>query len=350
MGLLPWTPNRGDTATSSTTMLAPNLATLPQAAGIPAGAAAAAFTGGFNWTRLVLTLSPPARQNAEMAFDSHDHYALLFGGGTRNGALYAETWAFRNGTWTNLSPPVSPPSDTGSNMVYDTALGEVLYFDGNRCGGSCGNLWAFSGGHWSNVTPSISPPARRDGYLGYNPTDGNVVLFGGFNGSTSTYLNDTWVLHKGSWSMLSTPIAPSPRSDANEGGLTYDAKDGYFVLFGGDSGFGSSSFYNDTWMFLHGSWSRVHTTIAPSGRAYETMAFDPARHGVVMFGGLAPKVQRNTWLYSAGAWTNVTGGEAPMGSYDPSSTYDTAAGFLLLFGGGDCNCGPAVSRATWAYH
>lgn len=303
-----------------------------------------------HWVRLSPKTAPPPRQNANMVYDPADGYVVLFGGGTRNGPLYNDTWIYRNGSWSNLTPAHSPPYDTGSGMVYDSADGYVLYYDGTPCGGACGNTWKFHAGTWTNITPSLSPTARRAYAMGYDARDGETVLFGGENVTTSAYLNDTWVYAHGKWSKVATPHAPSPRADANEGGLSYDASAGYLVLFGGDSGYGGCPCYNETWKFANGSWTQLSPARSPPGRPYAAMAYDPQVQGLVMYGGLINiQPTTDTWVYTGGTWVDATRPNDPLVSYEPSATFDAAAGYLLLFGGGSCNCGNAYSNETWEY-
>src|SRR5271157_4386426 len=78
--------------------------------------------------------------------------------------------------------------------------------------------------------------------------------------------------------------APLPRFDAAS---TYDAGDGYALVFGGRT---ANQAWNDTWSFSNGSWTDRSPFLAtssnnPSARYGASMAYDAATGFVVLFGG-----------------------------------------------------------------
>jgi hypothetical protein len=280
-----------------------------------------------------------------MVYDVKDEYIVMFGGDDSSANHLGDTWKFQNNAWTNISSTPSPPPEAGAVMVYDAAAGFLLlYCDGYDGDGS---TWKFSAGVWSDLNVT-GPPTRNVAYLGYDATNGYAVLFGGFvNAPPYHYLNDTWKFVHGVWTKIRTPVAPSPRADVPDGGLVYDGHDGYLVLFGGDKGFGGTPYYNDTWKFVHGSWSLLHPRSAPPARAYDAMRYDPRSKGLVMFGGLINRAPTyDTWFYSNGSWSNATPRVSPTGAQDPSLAFDSATGRMILFGGDDST---NFFNQTWAY-
>jgi hypothetical protein len=130
------------------------------------------------------------------------------------------------------------------------------------------------------------------------------------------------------------PPSPGARWGA---AMTYDAADGYLLMFGGSHNPVS------TWEFVHGTWTQLNPTQTPDGRDYPSMAYDPAIGKVVLFGGHTLSLDHNdTWEYSAGQWTNVTSTASPTPASAPHArafagmAYDPSykGGSLILFGGG----------------
>ena len=185
----------------------------------------------------------------------------------------------------------------------------------------------------ASVAPGRS--ARPSGMSG-------ALLFGGFDGSASYFLGDTWTLEEGGWLQLNPANAPSPREGP---GMAYDAATGTFVLFGGclrgeGGGAGTNrTDSNDTWIWDGKTWTQVFPPISPPGRRFDSqgMAYDRRSATVVLFGGItaADTVMGDTWTWNGKtkAWTRspVTG---PSPRRAPI-VYDDATGTVILFGGDD---------------
>jgi len=156
-----------------------------------------------SWSVLTPSVSPPARFYASLAWDSEDHSLVLFGGnGTAATGFLNDTWTFVHGQWTQQHPSVSPPARAAAGLVYDARDGYVLLVDGEQfrtltyaptntyIGADFNDSWAYSGGNWTQLHPADNPSARDSVGITYDATLGEVVLFGGFNWSTYN-LDDT---------------------------------------------------------------------------------------------------------------------------------------------------------------
>jgi hypothetical protein len=213
--------------------------------------------------------------------------------------------------------------------------------------------------NWTDITPpngSAVPEARQLAAMAYDPVDQYVVLFGGGNVNPTGQYNDTWTFVNGTWTGLSTPVAPAIRRSATFG---WDAADGYLLLFGGlnpGGSLSSSNEYQDTWSFLHGIWtdrtaSSINANNTPSARWNAQMAYDPGRSAVILFGGcyqLACAASTNdTWSYQRGNWTNITStvGGAPSDRGTASMVWYPPDAALFLFGGSTPN--QTVLGDTW---
>lgn len=216
---------------------------------------------------------------------------------------------------------------------------------------------AAGSGNWSLVNvsnASATPSARQLESLVYDPVDGYVVLFGGGNVNPVGQNNDTWTFSNGTWTHLPLALGPSTRRSAS---ITWDAVDGYVLLFGGvnpDTFFGGQ--FQDSWSFLHGVWTNrtaatINASNTPSIRWNAQMAYDPGRRSTILFGGcyqLACTSSTNdTWSYVAGNWTNITStvGHAPSVRGTAGIVWYPPDESLLLYGGSTPN--QTVLGDTW---
>lgn len=135
--------------------------------------------------------------------------------------------------------------------------------------------------------------------------------------------------------------APPP---LHEEGVALDAGRGRLVLFGGTRAEGESYVnVGDTWEWDGSGWRlAVPEAQGPGARTAMTMAYDPARGVVVMYGGASGswttrelQVLRDVWTYDGARW--VRGPDGPE-SFNARLVYDTRRGEMLLA----ANAGPWV--------
>ena len=183
-----------------------------------------------------------------------------------------------------------------------------------------------------STASSTHPSARLAAGLTYDAKDGYVILFGGMN--ATAYLGDTWKFVGGIWTKLSPTTHPSARAGV---GLAYDDKDGYVVLFGGAAACNStscSSTPRDTWKFEGGVWTKLTPTTSPPGLVLPSLTYDVKDGYVVLFGGLnGSKWLSGTWTFVGGVWTKLSTAIHPSARNQPSMAYDAKDGYVVLFGG-----------------
>lgn len=296
------------------------------------------------WSR-VTGPSPVERLSAETAYDYVGGYLLFFGG--LQYANLADSWTFVGGHWTNISHP--PPSPrTGAVMAYDPADGYVVLFGGNEGSAVLNDTWTFSGGIWNQLHLALSPPAREQSTMAYDPVARALLLFGGGDPAAPNLLHDTWRFSGGLW----THLLPSPHPSARESAaMTYDAKDGYLLLFGGivfDPASRSYLTVNDTWGFQRGIWTNITPVHSPSARGWAGLAYDGKDGYAVLFGGSGTGVFGDTWKFVGGAWTNLSPTVAPPARYQSGLVFDGRLGYLVLFGGAGPT-GPGGLNDTWTF-
>lgn len=142
------------------------------------------------------------------------------------------------------------------------------------------------------------------------------------------------------WTNLSSTVAPSPRGSF---AMTYDAGDGYAVLFGGAKG---AEAFDDTWTFQNGTWTNITAGAGtlPAPRIAPALAYDAADGYVILAGGLNPQSHpfSDVWEFHAGTWSELSASGLPSALQTPcgiQATYDSTDGYVLFLAA-SCNSGP----------
>jgi len=157
-----------------------------------------AFAGG-QWAAVpAATLPPPLRAPA-LLYDPTTSSLLLYGGMGNFGPLN-ETWSFASGTWTQLFPVSTPPPVWDTVGFFDRGSGLPILFGGYT--GYVGSYypdsgtWAYRAGTWTNLSASVagSPGPRGAARAAWDPATNSTLLFGGRGtGPAGLLLNDSWV-------------------------------------------------------------------------------------------------------------------------------------------------------------
>jgi len=327
-----------------------------------------------------------------MAYDPIGGYTLLFSGSsgavTQHGIRYGDTWTYRSGTWTDITPAACtnatcPRAEAyGGLSFYNKSGSSYLVLYGGRVASLLtDSTWIFNGS-WHNVTPSHlvpgsnSPPALNYVAMTWDARDGYDLLYGGCSidckpGSASEH--ETWAFKglnlrgKAVWRNLTGAVHPPGLYSE---GLTYDAADHYVLLFGGGE-FGTETYLNQTWSYT-GATGWVDRTAAVVNRSNtppfegiipEQLQYDPAKGYVLLFGGqhfwaspsggdkTANATTNETWSYRAGIWTNITQASSPHPRFGAAMTFDSADQVVLLFGGlGGTEVSPPLLGDTWWFN
>jgi PKD repeat protein len=231
-------------------------------------------TWSFNvsgWTQLFPTQSPSARGLVGMTYDVGQAAIVLYGGGTGNVPaqslsawnLFDDTWEFSGGNWHNVTAgsTLSPPAVASAGLVYDPIGGYDLLYGGTTAPNGCAPVaeeWEFQNGSWSNHTSSVvTGPGGTTGVydfgITYDVAGSGLLFFGGVTTTSSgaCYSTaETWGYgSNATWTNLTGAVgAPAP-VDRHAFAMTYDAADGYAMLFGGNT-YNSYTYLDDTWVFL----------------------------------------------------------------------------------------------------
>ncbi len=123
-------------------------------------------------------------------------------------------------------------------------------------------------------------------------------------------------------------VRPSARDGSS---MAYDPLRKVVILFGGyDPALRKD--VGDTWKWNGKTWTRVATT-GPKARNGAGMAFDVPRNKIVLFGGVATyEKQADTWTWNGTKWAKVNV-KGPEERFDHSMAYYPRHRRVLLFGG-----------------
>lgn len=232
---------------------------------------------------------PRTRLGHAMVWDSKRNVIVLFGG-SGDGYL-DDLWEWNGSSWASVarSGPWPPPRRAHA-MAFDAARGRVVIF-GGEASSNLDDLWEWDGQRWHNMTlatlPDNWPTARSNHAMAYDETSRKVVVFGGDRGGQT--LNDMIAWDGSNWT---TVMANVPWPNARSGHAIVATTRGLF-LYGGEN-------LGDAWTFTGGTWSpmQMRAPWPPQPVHYHSMAFDPLRCEVVLFGG---ERSRNieTWVWGS---------------------------------------------------
>jgi N-acetylneuraminic acid mutarotase len=252
--------------------------------------------------------APSARSGHAMAYDQAAHRLILFGGLDNTAAPLDDTWAYDPvaDTWTELDPSGGPPlARIGHSMVYDPVARRSILFGGStRASAALGDIWAYDAGanSWTELQPKGRVPSARTGHsAAYDQVTHRLMVFGGVS-DMGAFLNETWAYNPAAnaWTELHPKgELPSPRAGHS---MAYDPIRGILIMFGGQDSSGNS--LDDTWAYDGGTnaWAALQPSGAqPRARAGQAMANDAASGRLIMFGGrLTPyDLVDETWTCAA---------------------------------------------------
>jgi PKD repeat protein len=218
------------------------------------------------WSNLSSTThgAPSSRAEPAMSYDPPSGGVILFGGRLGSGAGSAETWEFTFGRWVNLTGSLSlqPPARWGATLAWDPAVGELVLFGGanlNPYGQTqyLNDTWEFTGGSspgWQQVPTPTAPSPRSEYEMAYDTADGYLLLTGGVGPSGT--LGETWTFAGGVWDNVTAAVGgPAP---PRAGGMAvYDPNRGAVLVLGGDDPWPGCGAPGAIEQYSHGLWSNV---------------------------------------------------------------------------------------------
>ncbi|HEV2519862.1 MAG TPA: PKD domain-containing protein [Thermoplasmata archaeon] len=190
-------------------------------------------------------------------------------------------------------------------------------------------------GTWANITSKVgSGPSGRLTQMTWDAADGYVLLFGGVGCAGTCEPADTWTFANGVWTNITASLTGSPPA-VYLSALAFDPSTNKVILFGGNHQ-GVTRAY--TWAYSAKTWTNLSSTVGstPPGRLLPAMTTDSTDGEIVMTGGV-PAIPYNwdTWVFKGGTWTNVTGVAGAAGRLQVPEISDDPAGHGVLEGGSE---------------
>ena len=343
---------------------------------------------GASWTQRSPTVSPPARYGHAMAYDEVRHRVVLYGGtdaAANPRQSLNDAWEWDGTTWMPVSQ--GPPPLSGHGMVFDSARSRIVLFGGSwqtlwyKPSVAMAAVWEWDGSQWVQRTATGDPPPRKGLAMAYDSGRGRTVMFGGTTGGSNGEMSDTWEWDGSGWKPvqpISTGVLTVGYAMAYDGGrvirngngatlawtgtgwmslttagpparidhaMAYDSARHRVVLFGGTTD-GYTAF-DDTWEWNGSAWTQANPSVKPPARFWHAMAYDSARHRVVLFGGTpnASAALDDTWEWDGTQWTQATPAASPPARYQTALVFDSAHGRTVLFGGH----GASTLSDTWEW-
>jgi hypothetical protein len=95
------------------------------------------------WHKLDPAVAPSPREEAVLAYDPNNDYALLFGGVQDNRIMFNDTWILNDGTWAQIDTPVAPPQRNKAVAFYDPVRHSIIVYGGENVGSLYTDMWEF---------------------------------------------------------------------------------------------------------------------------------------------------------------------------------------------------------------
>lgn len=304
-------------------------------------------------------------EGGTMSVDDALGRVMLFGGEGSSGlSNITLDYNVTNGTFDPLGGP-APSARSNASVAFDPTMDRAILFGGLtglRAQATVADTWVFdfTNESWQNVTGATAPPARENAAFAVDPATGTAVLEGGrtpaarLGNSTGLVLwNDTWSLNLTTlnWSLVPASGSPSPSFAAS---LAYDPADHGLYLFGG-CGFACNG---RVWSFDPGlaQWSPVASTgTPPVARGAAVWAWEANASDFLLFGGFqwngsvpSPLGDLYRWDPSGHSWTGVGVSGGPGPDYGANAAWADFPGCvgLMVIGGNIAYSGPPGS--AWA--
>lgn len=345
---------------------------------------------GRDWVDVTHVSRPPQRIAYGLAYDRARDRVVLFGGlyGGQVNRLTNDTWEWDGSSWTQRTPPVSPPPLQDHVMAYDVARGRTVVF-GGRDGTFNDNFttWEWDGVQWSRANPTHVPTTPW-GRLVYDGRAGHLVFVSNTSGLwkwdgvdwtqlTSGYfpVQASFDLARGELVGFEPPsgdpyiwdgvtISRRSTSFSRRSGqepplaLVPDSARSAVVSHAGGRGVGPCGGIVDdeTYRWNGARWERAATTNAPPLRIGFGMVEDPGQGRVILFGGeplpncgIPSPTFDDLWVWNGIDWAPGPNANAPSPRSRFAIAWDRTRGQAVVFGGITGDIFNPLSDETWIW-
>ncbi len=281
---------------------------------------------GSVWTHLHPAHEPSNRSNVAIAYDPATKQVVMFGGISslgKNTPMLSDTWTWDGTDWTQQHPATSPPARDDAALAYDATTNQLVMFGGGSnkppIGGlvppSFNDTWVWTGSNWVQQHPITAPLPVLSPTLAYDAAQHQLILFGGLYANATPMrkeLNDTWQWTGSNWVQLHPQNSPKLFDMLNgqqilygQPNMVYDPQDRQiFLLFGGDS---QNDKVQTGWSWDGTNWSRATVNGPPTSADTGDLLYDVKMQAVLEMTDILPstsisfdttlwKLEGQTWV------------------------------------------------------
>lgn len=287
---------------------------------------------GTNWTKITTSNAVTRFWGRAVAFDRNANNVVAYGGSVVTTAdTNSDTTLFRSNAWRFPSLNKRPFPRSLATFQTDFTSGNVWLFGGlfDTSSGYRADLWGYRNKQWFPITVSEGPSGGcANPNAAFDTDRARLVLV--CSGATVYEFDPTAF----TWKSFTLDKTPDSRRFAS---LTYDKKLKKTVLFGG---YGTSNYFNDTWLWDGTTWTEVKNGEKPNHRGLTMMWYDPLQEKTILYGGIGranldQKVTRyaDMWSFNGSGWTKMSVSQTPGERLGAQIAINPTTGKLLLMGG-----------------
>ena len=283
---------------------------------------------GSAWTQLYPVHEPSIRSNVAIAYDPTTKQVVLFGGlsSLGNTKMLSDTWTWDGTDWTQQHPATSPPARDDAALAFDSATNQLVLFGGGsnkpRIGGlvppPLNDTWIWDGSNWIEQHPATSPLPVLSPGLAYDAAQQNLILFGGLYADTTPIrkeLNDTWQWTGNNWVQLHPQTSPNLFDMLNGQQILYSnpnmvynpQNQQIFLLFGGDDD--NNDKFQAGWLWNGSNWSKTKVNGPPTSTDTGYLVYDTRVQTILEMTDVLPTTSisfdTTLWKLEGQAWVKL---------------------------------------------
>ena len=324
------------------------------------------------WRKIAVNKSPAGRYGHAMAYNPSTGKTYVFGGYdvTANRAL-ADLWAWDGTVWTQLTAATSPPAREDAGMAYDPSRKSLILYGGidydkgtpeRPLPPAFGDTWEWTDtGKWTQLKPATSPHQVGLSQPGMvtDTARSKILLWGGYasaaDGTYGAGVDDLWEWDGATttWTKRTPVVTADDPLFLNPTGITYDEHRRKLIYYldlssvGGYTNYPPSSTYWE-WDPVSAGWTSRHSSDDFGRPDVVSIAYDSNRRRVVVLiwdGTSAMAMITREIDTDTATWYERTGAGAP--SVTSGMVFDSGRNVMVHFGGVAASA--SASGETWEY-
>jgi cysteine-rich repeat protein len=302
------------------------------------------------WKRIETNLSPTARIDHGMVYNSRNKKIYLYGGSTGSNEMWEYDGDLK--TWTPVEmEPTNPQSRQRQGMIYDPKRDRIVLFGGVSSGVNKNDIWEYDAenNEWTDRTPTdLLPSARKNPVLIYDSKRDLVTMHGGWSSDMDKSMWQ-WNGYSGKWSKT-TQGNSNPIWRKGEV-MTYDPQRDKYYMFSGCGTSAANGDYCQPYVidgWLKDLWEYDMSTNTWTERTPNGLFPISSEPGVIGGEGFAFAYNEKTkktvryggrygltevWEIGAYIWTMPEPASTPPTKLRSDMAYDINLQKMILYGG-----------------